>query len=135
MPQVDVMIQKFQITEQIFVHSNEDKTNTIPLKDFLIKNFQIPNDDLERICNYISKDTKLERIIFDLPGLIQSRVQYEKLQINFNDELEDGCLHLEVGIFSSLDIKNSLKLENSLEEQLYDLYDWDSCDKVILNVE
>ena len=135
MPQVDVMIQKFQITEQIFVHSNEDKTNTIPLKDFLIKNFQIPNDDLERICNYISKDTKLERIIFDLPGLIQSRVQYEKLQINFNDELEDGCLHLEVGIFSSLDMKNSLKLENSLEEQLYDLYDWDSCDKVILNVE
>ena len=135
MPQVDVMIQKFQITEQIFVHSNEDKTNTIPLKDFLIKNFQIPNDDLERICNYISKDTKLERIIFDLPGLIQSRVQYEKLQINFNDELEDGCLHLEVGIFSSLDIQNSLKLENSLEEQLYDLYDWDSCDKVILNVE
>ena len=135
MPQVDVMIQKFQITEQIFAHSNEDKTNTIPLKDFLIKNFQIPNDDLERICNYISKDTKLERIIFDLPGLIQSRVQYEKLQINFNDELEDGCLHLEVGIFSSLDMKNSLKLENSLEEQLYDLYDWDSCDKVILNVE
>ncbi len=115
--------------------SNEDKTKTMPLYDFLIKNFQVPNNDLERICNFISKDTKLERIIFDLPSLIQSNMQYEKLQINFNDELEDGCLHLEVGIFSPLDIQNSLKLENSLEEQLYDLYDWDSCDKVILNVE
>ena len=129
------MIQKFQITEQIFVPSNDDKTNSISLKDFIVENFEIPNNDLERICNYISKDGKLQRIIFDLPGLIQSQVQYEKLQINFNDELEDGYLHLEVGIFSPLDIQNSLKLENRLEEQLYDSYDWDSCDKVILNVE
>ncbi len=114
--------------------SNEDNANAMPLNEFLIKNFQVPNNDLERICNFISKDTKLEKIIFDLPGLIQSKGKYEKLQINFNDELEDGCLHLEVGIFSPLDIQNLLKLENRLEEQLYDLYDWDSCDKVILNV-
>lgn len=115
--------------------SNEDNANAMPLKEFLIKNFQVPNNDLERICNFISKDTKLEKIIFDLPGLIQSKGKYEKLQINFNDELEDGCLHFEVGIFSPLDIQNLLKLENRLEEQLYDLYDWDSCDKVILNAE
>lgn len=114
--------------------SNEDNANAMPLNEFLIKNFQVPNNDLEIICNFISKDTKLEKIIFDLPGLIQSKGKYEKLQINFNDELEDGCLHLEVGIFSPLDIQNLLKLENRLEEQLYDLYDWDSCDKVILNV-
>ena len=119
---------------QKFVPSNEDKTKTMPLNDFVIKNFQVPNNDLERIRNFISKDCEIERIIFDLPGLIQSKGKYEKLQINFNDELEDGCLHLEVGIFSPLDIQNLLKLENRLEEQLYDLYDWDSCDKVILNV-
>ena len=117
------------------ISSNEDKTKTMPLNEFLIKNFQVPNNDLKRICNFISKDSKLERIIFDLPDLIQRNGKYEKLQINFNDELEDGCLHLEVGIFSSLDIQNLLKLENRLEEQLYDSYDWDSCDKVILNVE
>lgn len=129
------MIQKFQKTEKIFVPTYEDKTNTIALKDFIINNFQVVNNDLERICGFISQDSKLEKIIFDLPSFIRHEVQYEKLEIRFNDELEDDYLHLEVGIFSSLDIQYSLKLENKLEEQLYDLYDWDSCDKIILNME
>lgn len=107
----------------------------IVLKDFISQNFEIPGDNLDNICSFIENDGNLEKIIFDLPSFIRHQMKYEKLKINFKDELEEDFIHLEVGIFSTLDIQNLLKLENELEEQLYDLYDWDSCDKIILNVE
>lgn len=107
----------------------------IVLKNFICQNFEIPEDNLENICSFIRNDSNLEKIILDLPSLIERQMNYEKLQIKFNDDLEDDYLNLEVSIFSSLDIQYLLKLENQLEEQLYDLYDWDSCDKIILNVD
>ena len=133
MPQrVDLMIQKFQKAEHIFVPPYEDKTATISLERFVLKNFQIPNDDLERICKFISQDSGVEKIIFQLPELIQNEVSYDKLQISFCEEFQNEFLQLEISIFTSMEISDCLKIEDRLEQQLYELFDWDSADKVLL---
>lgn len=136
MPQrVDFMIQKFQKTEQIFVPTYKEKTSTINLKNFILQNFKMPNNDLERICNFISHDRELEKIIFELPNLIKNEVSFDKLQIKFYDEFQDDYLQLEVSIFTSTDIADSLKIEDKLEKQLYELYNSESADKLLIIME
>lgn len=129
------MIQKFQKAERTFIPSYEQKTNTINLKNFIMKNFQIVDDDLERICEFISKDKQLEKIIFELPHLIQNEVSYDKLQIKFYDEFQEDFLQLEVIILTSLDITTSLKVEDKLEKKLYESYDNNSADKLLIIME
>lgn len=129
------MIQKFQETERIFVPSYEEKTSTVTLEKFIMENFQTPDDDLERICEFISRDGELEKIILELPALIRSEITYDKLQIKFYEEFQDDYLQLEVDIFTSTDVVTSLKVEDKLEQQLYELYDNNSADKLLLIME
>lgn len=119
------MIQKFQKTEQMPIISHEDKAST--MKDFLTENFQMPDEDSQRIFNFIGQDNNLETIMMELPDMIRREVAYDRLLLEFSDEL-----HLEVSIVTSLDVASSLRIENKLERHLYDLYEWDSCDKVLL---
>lgn len=119
------MIQKFQKTEQMPIISHEDKAST--MKDFLTENFQMPDEDSQRIFNFIGQDNNLETIMMELPDMIRREVAYDRLLLEFSDEL-----HLEVSIVTSLDVASSLRIENKLERQLYDFYEWDSCDKVLL---
>lgn len=129
------MIQKFQRTEQIYIPRNGEKTNTINLKNFIIKNFEIPDEDLERICEFISNDNQLEKIIFELPHIIQNEISYDKLQIKFYDEFQEDYLQLEVTVLTSLDITTSLKVEDKLEEKLYESYENNSADKILIIME
>ncbi|WP_407422381.1 hypothetical protein [Methanobrevibacter sp.] len=129
------MIQKFQETERIFAPSYKEKTGTITLEKFIIKNFQIPDDDLKKICEFISGDCELEKIIFELPNLILSEITYDKLQIKFYDEFQEDYLQLEIGIFTPIDIITSLKAEEKLEKKLYELYGSNSADKLLLIME
>ncbi|WP_405305758.1 hypothetical protein [Methanobrevibacter sp.] len=129
------MIQKFQETERIFIPSYEEKTSTITLEKFIIENFQIPNDDLKKICEFVSNDTELEKIIFELPNLIQSEINYDKLQIKFYEEFQEDYLQLEINIFTSIDTITSLKIEDLLEQRLYELFESNSADKILLIME
>lgn len=129
------MIQKFQETERIFVPSYEEKTSTITLEKFITENFQIPNDDLKKICEFVSHDRELEKIIFELPNLIQKEITYEKLQIKFYEEFQEDYLQLEVNIFTSIDTITSLKIEDLLEQRLYELFESNSADKILLIME
>ena len=129
------MIQKFQETERIFVPSYEEKTSTITLEKFIKENFQIPNDDLKKICEFVSHDRELEKIIFELPNLIQKEITYEKLQIKFYEEFQEDYLQLEVNIFTSIDTITSLKIEDLLEHRLYELFESNSADKILLIME
>jgi hypothetical protein len=129
------MIQKFQETERIFVPSYEEKTSTITLEKFITENFQIPNDDLKKICEFVSHDRELEKIIFELPNLIQKEITYEKLQIKFYEEFQEDYLQLEVNIFTSIDTITSLKIEDLLEHRLYELFESNSADKILLIME
>jgi hypothetical protein len=126
------MIQKFQETERIFVPSYEEKTSTITLEKFITENFQIPNDNLKKICEFVSHDRELEKIIFELPNLIQKEITYEKLQIKFYEEFQEDYLQLEVNIFTSIDTITSLKIEDQLEQKLYELFESNSADKILL---
>ena len=129
------MIQKFQETERIFVPSYEEKTSTITLEKFITENFQIPNDDLKKICEFVNHDRELEKIIFELPNLIQKEITYEKLQIKFYEEFQEDYLQLEVNIFTSIDTITSLKIEDLLEHRLYELFESNSADKILLIME
>ena len=129
------MIQKFQETERTFVPSYEEKTSTITLENFIKENFQIPNEDLKKICEFVSHDRELEKIIFELPNLIQKEITYEKLQIKFYEEFQEDYLQLEVNIFTSIDTITSLKIEDLLEQRLYELFESNSADKILLIME
>lgn len=129
------MIQKFQKTERIFIPSYKEKTNTITLEKFLMENFQFPDEDFEKICGFVRQDTGLEKIIFELPNLILSEIKYNKLLIKFYDDFQEDYPQLEVNIFTPIDTITSLKIEEKLEAQLYELYDPNSVDKLLIIME
>lgn len=129
------MIQKYQKAERIFAPSNNIKNTYDNLEKFMIENFQIPDNDLKRICQFIRKDNTLEKIIYDLPRLIQSEISYNRLQIKFYDEFQDDELVLEVTAFSSLNIENILKKEDELIHRLYENYSEKSVNKILIFIE
>ena len=129
------MIQKFQKTERIFIPSYKEKTGTMTLEKFLMENFQVPDDDFEKICRFIRQDSGLEKIIIELPNLIQSEITYDKLQIKFYEEFQEDYLQLEINVFTPIDTVTSLKVEEKLEEKLYELYDHNSADKLLIIME
>ena len=90
------MIQKFQKTERIFHPSYKEKTGTITLEKFLMENFQVPDDDFKKICRFVRQDSGLEKIIFELPNLIQSEITYDKLQIKFYEEFQEDYLLIQI---------------------------------------
>ncbi|WP_405271887.1 hypothetical protein [Methanobrevibacter sp.] len=129
------MIQKYQKAERIFAPSNNIKNTYGNLEKFMIENFQIPDNDLKRICQFIRKENTLEKIIYDLPRLIQSEISYNRLQIKFYDEFQDDELVLEVTAFFSLNIENILKKEDELIHRLYENYSEKSVNKILIFIE
>lgn len=129
------MIQNFQKTERTFIPQSNRKTSALNLENFITENFEIPDNDLERICEFITRDNDLEKIILNLPSMIQSEITYERLLIKFYEEFQEDYLQLEVSIITSIDIANSLKIEDELEQKLYELYDLNSADKILLIME
>ena len=129
------MIQKYQKAERIFAPSNNIKNTYDNLEKFMIENFKIPDNDLKRICQFIRKDSNLEKIIYDLPRLIQSEISYNRLQIKFYDEFQDDEVVLEITAFSSLNIENILKKEDEIIHRLYENYSEKSADKILIFIE
>lgn len=129
------MIQKYQKAERIFAPSNNIKNTYGNLEKFIIENFQIPDNDLKRICQFIKEDNNLEKIIYDLPRLIQSEISYNRLQIKFYDEFQDDEVVLEITAFSSLNIENILKKEDEIIHRLYENYSEKSADKILIFIE
>ena len=129
------MIQKYQKAERIFAPSNNIKNTYDNLEKFMIENFKIPDNDLKRICQFIREDNNLEKIIYDLPRLIQSEISYNRLQIKFYDEFQDDEVVLEITAFSSLNIENILKKEDEIIHRLYENYSEKSADKILIFIE
>lgn len=130
------VIQKFQKAEKIFIPSDDIGDETQNLRDFIVKNFQIPDNDLERIIKFINEDEELEKLILNLPTLIQSEVSYEKLEMKFYEEFQYDELILEVTAFTSnLNIQNCLKKEDELIHKLYGQYNEQSSDKILIFIE
>ncbi len=126
------MIQK---AEQIFIPIKNIETDTLKLKKFISDNFCIPDDNLDIICEFITHDIELKKIIFQLPEMIKQQVFYDKLAIKFFDEFKEDFTQLEIGIYVKLDPKSSLDIEQQLEHKLYQSFQWDSVDKILLIME
>ena len=75
------------------------------------------------------------RILFELPKLIKTEFPNDEIQIRFYEEFKQDELILEIGIFTSFDEKSSFEKEKKLENQLYDKYNWDSADKILIIME
>ena len=122
------MIQKFQKAERIFIPVNSIKTETKNLKDFIIENFKVQYNELNKIYEFIHKDQELVNIIFELPNLIQNEVLYEKIELHLSDDFQEEIL--EVNVFSTLDIESILTIEDQFIHQLYQKYSEQSEDKI-----
>ena len=68
------------------------------------------NREFQHIFAYVL-DNDLEKIILNLPHMIQRETPYKKLLIKFYDEFQEDYLQLEVSIITSIDIAHSLKIE------------------------
>ncbi|MDO5832020.1 MAG: hypothetical protein Q4Q14_04195 [Methanobrevibacter sp.] len=126
---------KFQKTERIYYPNTDYKFNSDELTEFLTDNFTIPDDNLNEISCFIDKDKELKRILFELPELIKKEFPNDEIQIRFYEEFKQAELILEIGIFTSFDEKSSFEKEKKLENQLYDKYNWDSADKILIIME
>ena len=129
------MIRKFQKAERNFIPEYKQTTITENLEKFIKENFKIPDNDLERICSFIRKDRELEKIIFELPALIKSKLSYEKLEIKFFDEFQEEELILEVTAFSFQDFDTILEKEEEFIHILYGNYAEESADKILILIE
>lgn len=129
------MIKKFQKSERIFISSNEIQNSNKSLNEFITENFELPDNNLNQINSFIKQDINLEKLIFDLPQLIQNEVTYQKIQIKFYDEFQDDEMILEITVFSRLNIEDMLKKEDEFIHILYDKYPEKSADKVLIFIE
>lgn len=124
------MKYNFQKAEEIyFPYETKPK-----LKDFLIKNFEIPNSNTDEIISFIKK-TKIESLIYDLPKIIRTEFYNDKLQINISDEHFENKKILEITVLSSFDGDISVDKENRIYDILYDNYDWNNVDEIFINME
>ena len=126
---------EFQKTERIYHPHTDYKFDSNGLTEFLTDNFTIPNDNLKDISSFIDKDEELKRILLELPDLIKKEFPNDKVQIKFYEEFKQDELILEIGIFTSFDEKSSFEKEKKLENALYDKYNWDSADKILIIME
>ncbi|MBQ2666803.1 hypothetical protein [Methanobrevibacter sp.] len=126
---------EFQKSVPSYTRSVDLKSNNNDLVELIKNNFKIPNNDLDNIISFIDEDEELKKIIFELPSIIRKEFPDDDMQIKFYDEFQESELILEVGIFSSFDEKSSFEKEKSLENNLYEKYDWDSVDKILILME
>ncbi len=129
------MMQRFQEAEHVFVPADIKTTSTENLKNFITKNFQIPDNNIEKICKFIKQDKELEKIIFELPDTIKNEVHYDNIQITFYDEFQEDELILEITIISKLDFNTQLKKEDEFIHILYKKYIESSVDKILIFIE
>ena len=127
-------MQQFQKTEQTYIPQN--KVSLIKtIDEFIFNNFKLPNDNLKEISSFIKEDNELEKIIYELTDLIKKEFPKDVLQLKFYDEFEEFELILEIGIFTSFDEETSFEKEKNLENYLYDNYNWNSSDKLLITME
>lgn len=126
---------EFQEADRSYNPIIEPNFDNNALSEFLTDNFKIPNNNLSEITSFINKDNELKKIIFELPDLIKKEFPQDEIQIRFYDEFKEDELILEVGIFSSFDEKTSFEKEKILENRLYDKYNWNSADKLLIIME
>ena len=118
-------MQYFQKTDRIFISDYDNEKDKSNLKDYISSNFQIPDNDLDMICNFIKKDIELENLVLNLYDLATLKVGSVKgMQIKFYPEFQEDELILMIEILSDedVDFDTLLDLEKKLNHELLKLY-------------
>ena len=128
------MMQHFQRAEQIYVPPDTTfkKQN---LEEYITNNFQLPDNDLERICDFIRKDNGLENLIYDLKSIAKTKLdEIICMKINFYPEFQEVELMLEIEILTNLDFETANEIEDEINIKIMEIYDDSTTDKFWLYV-
>ena len=128
------MMQHFQRAEQIYVPPDTTfkKQN---LEEYITNNFQLPDNDLERICDFIRKDNGLENLIYDLKSIAKTKLdEITCMKINFYPEFQEVELMLEIEILTNLDFETANEIEDEINIKIMEIYDDSTTDKFWLYV-
>ena len=90
--------------------------------EFLKTHFKFPSDNLDIIKEFISKDTEMKKILYDLPKIITTKLEYSQLSLDFMKETDPNEKILEIIIYSSLDEEILLQKEDIISESIIDKY-------------
>ena len=105
------------------------------LEEYITNNFLLPDNDLERICDFIRKDNGLENLIYDLKSIAKTRLdEITGMKINFYPEFQEVELMLEIEILTNLDFETAHKIEDDINIKIMEIYDDSTTDKFWLYV-
>ena len=122
------MIQKFQKAEHIYIPV-DSRNNT--LEDYILNNFQLPDNDLERICEFIQKDYELQTMIYNLKNNVKSEIdEIKAMQMNFYPEFQENELVLEIEVLTNLSIDENINAERKIDTKLFNNYSKTTVDKL-----
>ncbi len=105
----------------------DEKLNT-----FLKEHFKFPSDNLSEIKNFIKKDSEMKKIIYDLPKIITSELEFNQLSLDFMKETDPNEKILEIIIYSDLDEKTLLQKEDIISDGIIDKYSDTKIEYIIL---
>ena len=92
------------------------------LNEFLEENFEFPSDNMVKIARFIRKDPELEKIIYDLPEIISSELDYEKISFDFMKETDPSEKILEIIIHSDVYEEVAFHKEDLISDRIIDNY-------------
>ena len=105
------------------------------LEEYITNNFLFPDNDLERICDFIRKDNGLENLIYDLKSIAKTKLdEITCMKINFYPEFQEVELMLEIEILTNLDFETANEIEDEINIKIMEIYDDSTTDKFWLYV-
>ena len=128
------MMQHFQNKENTY-KSPDTTFKKQNLEEYITNNFLFPDNDLERICDFIRKDNGLENLIYDLKSIAKTKLdEITCMKINFYPEFQEVELMLEIEILTNLDFETAHKIEDDINIKIMEIYDDSTTDKFWLYV-
>jgi hypothetical protein len=97
--------------------------NCTELDEFLKTNFEFPSGNLNDICNYISQDAKLERIIFDLPEIISKEFSKSPISLDFMSYTLPDETVLQISIKTPFDGETTSTKKDLIVDELLNNYE------------
>ena len=128
------MMQHFQNKENTY-KSPDTTFKKQNLEEYITNNFLFPDNDLERICDFIRKDNGLENLIYDLKSIAKTKLdEIICMKINFYPEFQEVELMLEIEILTNLDFETANEIEDEINIKIMEIYDDSTTDKFWLYV-
>lgn len=108
--------------ENTYIGTNIIQRQDTNLNLFLKTHFKFPSENLNELNDFINEDAEMEKIIYNLPEIISTELEYKQLSLDFMKETDPNEKILEIVIYSSLDEETLLQKEDLISEEIIDKY-------------